>query len=105
MPITPLHPYSPYFSGTSLVTTHIYLFSITFPLRPNEAATVWWLQKLVFKYLAITTFQHIKSYHIIAEVPTDLILLIRSIIPSIILPVSVIISTTVILYLSLELYL
>ena len=48
----------------SLVSTHIYLFSITFALRPDKVATVWSLQKLVSKYHLIALFQQIRSYHI-----------------------------------------
>ena len=61
-PLYPIHPYSPVSVMPSLVRTHIYLFSETFSLRPDEVATVWWLQKLVSKYLAIALFQQIRSY-------------------------------------------
>ena len=38
-----LHPYSLVSVAPSLVSTHIYSFGITFSLRPDEVATVWWL--------------------------------------------------------------
>ena len=63
MPNTPLHPYSPVSVAPSFISTHIYLFGRTFPLRLEEAATVWWLQKLVSNYLVIVLFQQIRSYH------------------------------------------
>ena len=40
---TPLQPYSPVLAVPSLISTHIYLFSLTFSPRPDEAATVWWV--------------------------------------------------------------
>ena len=64
IPSMPLHPYSSVSVVPSLVSTHIYLFSITFTLRPDETATVWWLQKLVYNYTVIALFQQIRSYHI-----------------------------------------
>ena len=47
IPKTPQLPYSPVPVATSLVSTHIYLGSLTFSLRPDEAASVWRQQKLV----------------------------------------------------------
>ena len=43
----PILPLPPIYTVPSLVSTHIYLFSLTFSLGPDEATTVWWLQKLV----------------------------------------------------------
>ena len=63
-PLTPNTPYAPVSVTPSLVSTHIYLFSITFSLRPGEVATVWWLWKLVSKYHVIALFQQIRRYHI-----------------------------------------
>ena len=62
--ITPLHPTPSVSVAPSLVSILIYLFSMTFSLRPDEVAKVWWLQKLVFKYLVIALFQQMSSYHI-----------------------------------------
>ena len=36
---------------------------LTFSIRPDEVATVWWLQKVVYMYFAIALFQQIRSYH------------------------------------------
>ena len=63
IPNTSLHLYSPVSVVSSLVSTYIYLFSVTSSLRPDEVATVWWLQKLVYKYLVIALFQQIRSYY------------------------------------------
>ena len=46
----------------SLVSTHIYLISLTFSLGPDEAARVWWLQKLVCDLNAIYFVSAIKEY-------------------------------------------
>ena len=63
IPNTPLLPYSPVSVTTSLVSTHIYLFSMAFSLRPDEVATIWWLQRLVSIYVVIALFQQIRIYH------------------------------------------
>ena len=49
IPKTPQTPYIPIAEVPSLVGTHIYLCSLTFSLRPEEAASVGKQQKLVFK--------------------------------------------------------
>ena len=55
IPTTPLPPIQ---KVLSLVSTHIYLISITFSPGCDEAATVWWLGKLVCDLNAlITLFQ------------------------------------------------
>ena len=43
---TSLTPYSPISVAPSLVSTHFYLCSLTFSLRPDEAASVWRLESL-----------------------------------------------------------
>ena len=43
--LSPILPYSLTYTAPSLVSTHIYLISLTFSLGPDEAATVWWIQK------------------------------------------------------------
>ena len=51
---TPIHPKLPYTPSSvvpSFVTAHLYLCSLTFSLRPDEAASVWRQQKLVFNKL------------------------------------------------------
>ena len=61
---SPLIPqYSPTYTVPSLVSTHIYLISLTFSLGPDEAATVWWLQKLVCDLNAIYFVSVIKEYY------------------------------------------
>ena len=42
IPITPLLSYFPISVVPSLVSTHIYLCSLTFSIRPDEAVSVWW---------------------------------------------------------------
>ena len=44
----------PTYTAPSLVSTHNYLISLTFSLGPDEAATAWWLQKLVCDLNAIS---------------------------------------------------
>ena len=61
LPTYPPYQYSPYspthtYTVPSLLSTHIYLISLTFSLGPDKAATVWWLQKLVYDINA-TLFQ------------------------------------------------
>ena len=46
-------PIPPTYAVPSLVSTHIYLISLTFSLGPDEAATVWLWQKLVYGFNAI----------------------------------------------------
>ena len=69
LPFLPLHPlYSytpntPYFSGTIFgkYQLFIYLFGLTFSLRPDEVATVWSLQKPVSEELVIALFKLVRS--------------------------------------------
>ena len=62
-PNTPLalHNYSKF-----LVSTNIYFISLTFPLGPDEVATVWWLQKLVCNYCYLLCFSN-QAVHIILD--------------------------------------
>ena len=48
-PLYPKLPYTPISVAPSLVSTHIYLCSLTFSLKPDEAASVCRQKKLVFK--------------------------------------------------------
>ena len=66
-PLTLLTPLLPHFSGDIFgkYPLFIYLVSLTFSLGPDEAATVWWLQKLVCELHAITLFQLPRSLPII----------------------------------------
>ena len=65
----PLYPtYPPVlltYAAPSLVSTHIYLINLTFSLGPDEAATVWWLQKLVCDLNAIYLVSAIKEFILI----------------------------------------
>ena len=54
-------PYSPTYTAPSLVSTLIYLISLTFSLQPDEVATVWWLCKLVCDLNAIYFVSAIRS--------------------------------------------
>ena len=58
----PIHPYSPCFSDAILVRCHIYLCSLTFSVRPDEAASAWRQQKLFKNNWFIALFQHIGVY-------------------------------------------
>ena len=49
----------------SLVSTHMYLISLTFSLGPDEVATVWWLWKLVCDLMLFTLFQQSRSIFLI----------------------------------------
>ena len=46
--LIPKHPKLPVSVAPALVSTHIYLGSLTFSLKPDEVALVWRQQKLVF---------------------------------------------------------
>ena len=47
-PLIPQTPYTPISVAPSLVSTHIYLGSLTFSLRPDKVASVWRQWNLVF---------------------------------------------------------
>ena len=57
----PVLPYCLTYIAPSLVSTYFYLISLTFSLGPDEAATVWWLQKLVCDLNAIYFVSAIKE--------------------------------------------
>ena len=59
--IPPVFPYSLTYTAPCLVSTHIYLVSLTFSLGPDEVATVRWLQKLVCDLNAIYFVSAIKG--------------------------------------------
>ena len=69
-PYTPLIPQAPKFFYTSisvapsLVSTHFYLCSLTFSLRPDEVATVWRQLKHVLKILIYCFVSAPRRYHI-----------------------------------------
>ena len=54
-PPIPVFPYSLTYTAPYLLSTHIYLISLTFSLGPDEAATVWWVQKFVYDINTIIT--------------------------------------------------
>ena len=61
--IHPNSPYTPVSVAPSLVSTHIYLHSLTFSHKPDEAVSVWRLLKLVYynlDYFAL--LQHLGRY-------------------------------------------
>ena len=50
--------------GPSLVSTHTYLCSLTFSLRPDEVASVWRQQKLVFENMIYCFVSATRRYYI-----------------------------------------
>ena len=60
IPPSTAHPLT--YTAPSLVSTYIYLISLTFSLGPDEAATVWWLRKLVYDINAIYFVSAIKEF-------------------------------------------
>ena len=61
---TPPFPLLPLFQWCYLLVSILYvLLRLIFSLRPDEAATVWCVQKLVYKILQFTLFQLYWRYY------------------------------------------
>ena len=69
-PYTQKHPklsYTLISLSPSLVSAHIYICSLTFSLRPDEAASVWRQRKLVFKISIYCFVSAPRRYRVIKE--------------------------------------